>query len=561
MRAPRETTPRSDRYEEAGVSIGKGVLRASAAAGLLALPLSTLSGQTLEITNDQGVALSKTQVVNVGEHVRVSVRAQPPGTAITNIAWSVEGSHIRDWITKDGEVVTMRPVDYTGQAIHFLWRSTASCRKFWFFYLWCRTVRVTARIGGVTVSRSLRFRVERQAKAEKFYSDDLLMENHGNWHSVYIFSAASTRRGDLFLGWHRSQLEYFNAWRRYFGYPPAPYWNPVTAWTTTVPPRAKQHPSSPAPAPGFSTRHDLVTLELSAAPSLATASEGEYDLVTQAQGRGTTPEFVAAGYVLRTETVRQILCEDPLFPCTNPAFARNGTASAPTWWRPNTGQTQVDPWFSNGCPANPTPDDPSFVTTCATQFKRSFDDYSLRELGESIEGGIYSLDFQVNYHAFAHLAASGDMPNPFTSMRDPIFWAWHGHIDSVLTAWELTKGAEAQGFVIVYGKPTFSADWATLQVAFSNRTIVDLVRPGNVTVNGSPATTVTDVSLTGTGYIYAFSGFNVPPSGTVEAVIRREINNTIRTSVTAARPSPTLIMSTYGRLLTPPVNRYTYLKP
>jgi hypothetical protein len=385
------------------------------------------------------------------------------------------------------------------------------------------------------------------------------MENHNNWHSVHMFWAASTRRGDLFLGWHRSQLEYFNEWRKYFGYPPIPGWDPTTSWVEGTVLLSRQHPSiTPAPAGGFSTRHDLNTPDLlDPGDPVVTTTEGEYDFVTQNQGRGTNSQFVDAGYILRTETVREILELPPV-----PAFSRNGIVTVPTWWQPNTGQTENDLWFEAGCPARDMPDPGAPITsTCAVQLKKSFDDYTLRELGESIESGQYATNFQVNYHALGHIAASVDMADPRTSMRDPIFWAWHKHLDKILSDWQAMKGVEAKGTLQLQGNPEFVGNWSRLRVAFSHQIIPELVRAGNVTVNGSPATGVRDVSLTGTGHIFEFSGFSVPPDGKVEVVIRRDVNNNIRTSLVDPRPVPTLIMSTYGNLLMPAVNRITYTKP
>ncbi len=293
-----------------------------------------------------------------------------------------------------------------------------------------------------------------------------------------------------------------------------------------------------------------------------TPTEGEYDLLTQSTNRGTNSEFAAAGYVLKTETVRQILCEDPQFPCAHPNFSRNGIATRPTWWQPDTGQTAEDPWFANGCPARAVPDqDAPIVSTCSAQSKTSLEDYTLRELGESIETGQYASNFQINYHAFGHIAASGDMASFNTSMRDPIFWGWHSGIDQILSDWQATQGVEARGPVLVYTKPVFQNNWTTYRVAFSHRVIPELVKPENIMVNGSPATAVADVSFTGTGYIFEFSGFAVPADGIVEVVVLREVNNTIRTSAGDPRPVPTLIVSIFGNILTPAVNRYTYTKP
>lgn len=507
-----------------------------------------LHAQTLEITNDKGVTLSGTQVVNVGEHIQAKARVLPAGTSSTNLQWSVTGTHIKDWVTKDSEIQPMQASDYTGETIHFIWKDITPPGS-------TNVLSVSVLVGATTLTASIEFQVERNPKAEKFYSDDLLMENHNNWHSVYMFSAASTRRGDVFLGWHRSQLEYFNNWRTYFGYPPISNWDPTTAWVTGSVPPEKQHPSTGTPpASGFSSRHGLITLDL-ADQGLETTEEGEYDLVTQALGRGTNSEFVSDGYVVKLETVRDIIGQ------SGSSFSLTGTPALPTWWRPQMGQTANDPWYEAGCPARATPTSTVATPTCSVAEKKSFDDYTLRELGESVESGRYANTFRVNYHALGHIAASGDMANPATSMRDPIFWAWHTHLDMILSSWQSTKGAEAVGPLSIYSKPTFNAGWSSIKVAFSNRVIPEFVRPENVTVNGSPATSVTDVSLTGTGYIFEFSGFSVPSSGAVEVIVRREINNNIRTIASDPRPTPTLIMSTFGNVLSPAVNKIEYTKP
>lgn len=284
--------------------------------------------QTVVITNDQDVALTGIQVVNVGEHVRANLRVEPLGTSFSNPQWAVTGLHIKDWITKDMEPLPMLISDHLGESIHLIWKETIPIPSPNILY-------VSVLVGTTVISTQVEFQVERQPKPEKFYSDDLLMENHNNWHAVYMFWASSRRRGDLFLTWHRSQLEYFNAWREYFGYSSVPFWDPATSWAFFGESPSRQHPSTiPAlPATSFSTRHDLITLDLSN-QGLGTSTEGEYDLVTQGQNRGRRTEFANAGYIVRTETVREVAG----IPAT-PNFSFNGIATLPAWWQVNTGQT------------------------------------------------------------------------------------------------------------------------------------------------------------------------------------------------------------------------------
>ena len=505
-------------------------------------------GQTLEITTDNDTPITTTQIVNVGEHVRLKMRALPTGTTLTSPQWIVTGTTLKDWSTKDGEPIPLTIDDFFAPQIHLLWRDTSTI-------LLPYRVRATALVGGSVLTATAAFRVIRDDKPEKFYSDDALMENHQNWHSVYMFSERGRRRGDLFLTWHRSQLEYFNRWRTYFGYPRVKQWDPTTAWATGTPPRPEQqHPSTTtAPAAAFSQRHDLVTLDLTAS-GLNHANEGEYDRVTQSSGRGRRAAFVSAAYILKSETVRGVICPTP--PCIGmPVMTRTGTVTLPSWWQATAGAA-ADPWFAAGCPDRLGP------TSCTATTKRSLNEYTLRELGESIESGTYATDFQINYHALAHIAASEDMAWPRTSMRDPIFWAWHAHIDSLLARWQTAKGVNPNAELSTYTRPAFDAAFSKVRVAFSFDVIEGLLMPANVEVNGSAATSFTNVSLTpGRTSIFEFTGFAVPASGPVELTIRREVDNRFRVVSTDPRPAATMIMTNEGRIFEPAVLRLEYNKP
>ncbi len=501
----------------------------------------------VQITDDQGTTLTGVQAVNVGERVRVGFTVTTPGGVTGGPIWIVSGSHLREWIHKDALPIAMTTSDYQQNELNLVWRETSLPTT-------PHQIQVFVVTSAGMESATLEFEVVRDEKAEKFYSDDLLMEYHGNWHSVYAFDDATARRGDLFLAWHTSQLEYFNLWRQEFGYPALPVWDPTVAWATAPVPRSRQHPTtSPAPAPGFSERQGLITLELTAS-DLDHGTLGEYDLRTASDGRGTTSQFVTAGYVLRADTVTAVAGIPPL-----PEFNYGGVASLPSWYTVE-GGTDADPWFAAGCPVD---FDGGGGTTCSASTKTELGDYSLRELGESIESGWYRDDYRVNYHALGHVAASGDMGDPRTSMRDPIFWAWHGHIDQILRAWRTTQTAfEARmPELVLYTIPNFDGSWSTIRLAFMIRVVPELVKPSHVEVNGSPATSVTDVSFTGTGYIFDFTGFDVPADGTVEVVVRREVDTHVRTSNTDPRPAVGMLMSIYGQLFTPHVQRFFYTKP
>lgn len=519
-------------------------LRRAFAAVMLVTFAAAAAAQTLEITSDADVPITTSQTVNVGEHVRLKLRVVP-ATPFTNPQWIVTGNAVRDWMTKDGDVLTLGIGDFLAPAIHVVWRDVTVPGS-------PNVVHASVLAGASLLTATASFNVVRDDKPEKFYSDDLLMENHNNWHSVHMFSQAATRRGDLFLTWHRSQLEYFNRWRTYFGYPSTVNWNPATAWSPAVVPRGQQHPSTTvAPAAAFSQRHDLITIDLSG-QALAHTTEGEFDLVTAAKARGRRASFTSAGTVLKMETVTGVICGTP---CSDPNLAASGTVVLPTWWTA-AGGAGSDPWYAAGCPVS------GGATTCTASTKKKLADYTMRELGESIESGRYRNDYRVNYHALAHIAASEDMANPVSSMRDPIFWSWHSHLDGILSQWQAVKGAEATSPLSIYTKPSFNTGFTSVRIAFSVQVIEEFVLPGNVTVNGSPATAVTNVSTTpGQTYIFEFSGFTVPPAGPVRLVVRRDLKNTIRTNVANPRPYPTLLASTFGQVLTPSVNNYDYTKP
>ena len=147
-------------------------------------------------------------------------------------------------------------------------------------------------------------------------------------------------------------------------------------------------------------------------------------------------------------------------------------------------------------------------------------------------------------------------------MRDPIFWAWHNHIDGILSAWQAvqTEGGAVGRTFGLYTFPSFDATWQTVRVAFQMRAIPEFIKPHHLNVNGSPGTSVTDVSFTGTGYVFDFTGFDVPADGLVEVVIRREVDTHVRTSNSQPRPAVGMIMSIYGQVFSPNVVRTYFTK-
>ncbi len=52
----------------------------------------------------------------------------------------------------------------------------------------------------------------------------------------------------------------------------------------------------------------------------------------------------------------------------------------------------------------------------------------LNRLGKTIEGSWY--------HADVHLAIGGDMADAGLTLRDPIFWPWHTHVQQIVETWE-----------------------------------------------------------------------------------------------------------------------------
>ena len=71
---------------------------------------------------------------------------------------------------------------------------------------------------------------------------------------------------------------------------------------------------------------------------------------------------------------------------------------------------------------------------------------------------------------------------------------------------------------------------------------------------------MSDVSFTGTGYLFDFTGFAIPADGIVEVVLRREVDTHVRTSNAQPRPAVGMIMSIYGQPLSPHIHRIYYTK-
>ena len=134
------------------------------------------------------------------------------------------------------------------------------------------------------------------------------------------------------------------------------------------------------------------------------------------------------------------------------------------------------------------------------------------------------------WHNQVHVEVDGDMGGVDTAPRDPLFWRWHGFIDTVHQSPPL----------VIYQVPfrlyRYITELPTVSVTFNQP--VSGVQAGDLSVNGSPATSV---SGSGAGP-YEFSGFAAPPLGGVDiAVAPGAIRNAAGEAFTGASWSQTLI--------------------
>ncbi len=77
---------------------------------------------------------------------------------------------------------------------------------------------------------------------------------------------------------------------------------------------------------------------------------------------------------------------------------------------------------------------PSFLTVSGGNETSPFWGYTAlcqipdaNRLGKTIEGSWY--------HADVHLAIGGDMADAGLTLRDPIFWPWHVHVQDIYESW------------------------------------------------------------------------------------------------------------------------------
>lgn len=77
---------------------------------------------------------------------------------------------------------------------------------------------------------------------------------------------------------------------------------------------------------------------------------------------------------------------------------------------------------------------PTFLTAGGGEAESPFWGYralcdipDANRLGKTIEGSWY--------HADVHLTIGGDMADAGTTLRDPIFWPWHKHVQGIYDAW------------------------------------------------------------------------------------------------------------------------------
>jgi hypothetical protein len=119
------------------------------------------------------------------------------------------------------------------------------------------------------------------------------------------------------------------------------------------------------------------------------------------------------------------------------------------------------------------------------------------------------------WHNVVHVAIGGnggDMSVPRTAAKDPIFWRWHKYVDAV----SMLRSSFTPA-TISYETPARFYPWITalgpISITFDKS--VTGVAAADLTVNGSPATTVSGVG----GGPYTFSGFAAPLLGTVNVAL------------------------------------------
>lgn|GEM_PF-819783 len=149
------------------------------------------------------------------------------------------------------------------------------------------------------------------------------------------------------------------------------------------------------------------------------------------------------------------------------------------------------------------------------------------------------------WHNTIHLLIGGDMLNPPSAPRDPVFWRWHRWVDTVNRDRQILQSGGRTGDAAASGdRPGLEPPHVVYQTPFHlHPYVVSLpsyavtfdaevvgVRPAMLTVNGSPAT-----SLSGAGAgPYVFTGFAPPALGPVEVALDR--NAIARADATASAP-------------------------
>lgn len=133
------------------------------------------------------------------------------------------------------------------------------------------------------------------------------------------------------------------------------------------------------------------------------------------------------------------------------------------------------------------------------------------------------------WHNTVHLLVGGDMLNPPTAPRDPVFWRWHRFVDTVnrdrqrLAAGGLAAGGQAAGgdaAEVVYVAPfhlhPYVVAFDRFEVTFAAP--VEGVTAEALTVNGAPAAAVRG----GGAGPYVFTGFPEPAAGPVTVALDRD---------------------------------------
>lgn len=399
--------------------------------------------------------------MNVGQRAQLSATGLDPDPAVSvaiTYLWTIDGLTVGAPVIKDYSESTdfawsttaMGVTDFDDATISFYWKPAASQ----IFPLntgpVSRTVRVVAQEGAATCDAQLTISVERNdsditKQAEDFYTSNhpaipgdpgLIRVDHEEWHNVVSPCCPANYDGDLFFDFHNQFLSRFNSWRAEFGYPPLVTWDPETAFPS-----------------GIDVDH--------ASRSAGVGSDGSgWTPSTECTGMpdggkcGKPRWFTTAGgdYYLPLDAAN-----DARFTIgTEPACTDGPDVGTTT----DLGQDMLADW-GDGIDAGAIPD--RDMLGCS----------ATRPWHDRVHGAIGAGGFDM-------LTLSG-------APRDPIFWRFHGFVDTVSQDWLLCCGSphiiwqspfrlfqfitELPSITVLFSEPVFGVSPDDLTVIVEDATV------------------------------------------------------------------------------------------